>query len=216
MVVVILYVIGKVGMSFGGFVNLIVKMCVDMQYMNLFDIVEYIVCVSGFVDFYQGECEGQDCFENLQEFVNVVIVFIVEEGYGLDMLVCLILLCVGVIVVFEFGIVMDDLVVDVFDFVLFVDFVQNFDMMMLFVGFLLYVLLEVGDNQVQVGQDVVQLMMVYVVKGFEFLVVFIMGFEEGLFLYENSVFELDGFEEECWLMYVVIMCVKEWFYLLFV
>ncbi|MCM3011562.1 hypothetical protein M3583_23155, partial [Bacillus subtilis] len=78
------YVTGKAGTSLGGFANLIAKMRADTQHMNLPDTVEHIVRASGLADFYQGEREGQDRLENLQELVNAATAFIAEEGYGLD------------------------------------------------------------------------------------------------------------------------------------
>lgn len=50
--------------------------------------------------------------------------------------------------------------------------------------------------------------MFYLVKGLEFLVVFLMGMEEGVFFYSWLLFEDNEMEEEWCLVYVGIMCVE--------
>lgn len=60
--------------------------------------------------------------------------------------------------------------------------------------------------------DVVWLLIVYVLKGFEYLYVFLVGVEEGIMLYcggseDDGLIDNEWIEEECWLMYVVIICV---------
>ncbi|MGK8201470.1 UvrD-helicase domain-containing protein [Burkholderia cepacia] len=209
------YVTGKAGTSLGGFANLVAKMRADTQRMNLPDTVEHIVRASGLADFYQGEREGQDRLENLQELVNAATAFIAEEGYGLDTPARSIPLRAGAIAAPELGSAADDQAVDVLDPVSPADPAQNPDTMTPLAGFLSHASLEAGDNQAQAGQDAVQLMTVHAAKGLEFSAVFITGLEEGLFPHENSVLESDGLEEERRLMYVAITRAKERLYLSF-
>ncbi|MFH5250210.1 UvrD-helicase domain-containing protein [Burkholderia semiarida] len=209
------YVTGKAGTSLGGFANLIAKMRADTQHMNLPDTVEHIVRASGLADFYQGEREGQDRLENLQELVNAATAFIAEEGYGLDTPARSIPLRAGAIAAPELGTATDDPALDVLDAASPADPAQNPDTMTPLAGFLSHASLEAGDNQAQAGQDAVQLMTVHAAKGLEFSAVFITGLEEGLFPHENSVLESDGLEEERRLMYVAITRAKERLYLSF-
>ncbi|HGO6077275.1 TPA: UvrD-helicase domain-containing protein [Burkholderia cenocepacia] len=209
------YVTGKAGTSLGGFANLIAKMRADTQHMNLPDTVEHIVRASGLADFYQGEREGQDRLENLQELVNAATAFIAEEGYGLDTPARSIPLRAGAIAAPELGTATDDPAVDVLDPASPAGPAQNPDTMTPLAGFLSHASLEAGDNQAQAGQDAVQLMTVHAAKGLEFSAVFITGLEEGLFPHENSVLESDGLEEERRLMYVAITRAKERLYLSF-
>ncbi|BAX57373.1 UvrD-helicase domain-containing protein [Burkholderia stabilis] len=209
------YVTGKAGTSLGGFANLVAKMRVETQQMNLPDTVEYVVRASGLADFYQGEREGQDRLENLQELVNAATAFVAEEGYGLDTPARSIPLRAGAIAAPELGAATDDPAVEVLDPASPGDPAQNPDTMTPLAGFLSHASLEAGDNQAQAGQDAVQLMTVHAAKGLEFSAVFITGLEEGLFPHENSVLESDGLEEERRLMYVAITRAKERLYLSF-
>ncbi|AWV00551.1 DNA helicase II [Burkholderia sp. JP2-270] len=209
------YVTGKAGTSLGGFANLVAKMRADTQQMNLPDTVEYVVRASGLADFYQGEREGQDRLENLQELVNAATAFVAEEGYGLDTPARSIPLRAGAIAAPELGTATDDPAVEVLDPASPGDPAQNPDTMTPLAGFLSHASLEAGDNQAQAGQDAVQLMTVHAAKGLEFSAVFITGLEEGLFPHENSVLESDGLEEERRLMYVAITRAKERLYLSF-
>ncbi|KWO57482.1 UvrD-helicase domain-containing protein [Burkholderia territorii] len=209
------YVTGKAGTSLGAFANLIAKMRADTQHMSLPETVEYVVRASGLADFYQGEREGQDRLENLQELVNAATAFVSEEGYGLDAPARSIPLRTGAIAAPELGVDADDPAIDVLDPAPLDDPAQNPDTMTPLAGFLSHASLEAGDNQAQAGQDAVQLMTVHAAKGLEFSAVFITGLEEGLFPHENSVLESDGLEEERRLMYVAITRAKERLYLSF-
>ncbi|UVE65778.1 UvrD-helicase domain-containing protein [Burkholderia pyrrocinia] len=209
------YVTGKAGTSLGGFANLVAKMRADTQQMSLPETVEHVVRASGLADFYQGEREGQDRLENLQELVNAATAFVSEEGYGLDTPARSIPLRAGAIAAPELGAATDDPAVDVLDPASLGDPAQNPDTMTPLAGFLSHASLEAGDNQAQAGQDAVQLMTVHAAKGLEFSAVFITGLEEGLFPHENSVLESDGLEEERRLMYVAITRAKERLYLSF-
>ncbi|KAB0642977.1 UvrD-helicase domain-containing protein [Burkholderia latens] len=209
------YVTGKAGSSLGAFATLIAKMRAETQQMSLPETVEYVVRASGLADFYQGEREGQDRLENLQELVNAATAFVSEEGYGLDAPARSIPLRAGAIAAPELGVDADDPSVDVLDPAPLGDPAQNPDTMTPLAGFLSHASLEAGDNQAQAGQDAVQLMTVHAAKGLEFSAVFITGLEEGLFPHENSVLESDGLEEERRLMYVAITRAKERLYLSF-
>ncbi|HEJ2441083.1 TPA: UvrD-helicase domain-containing protein [Burkholderia multivorans] len=209
------YVTGKAGTSLGAFANLIAKMRAETQQMSLPETVEYVVRASGLADFYQGEREGQDRLENLQELVNAATAFVSEEGYGLDTPARSIPLRAGAIAAPEIGAASDDASVDVLAPPSLDDPAQNPDTMTPLAGFLSHASLEAGDNQAQAGQDAVQLMTVHAAKGLEFSAVFITGLEEGLFPHENSVLESDGLEEERRLMYVAITRAKERLYLSF-
>ncbi|MCU9957788.1 UvrD-helicase domain-containing protein [Burkholderia sp. BKH01] len=209
------YVTGKAGTSLGGFANLVAKMRTDTQQMSLPETVEHVVRASGLADFYQGEREGQDRLENLQELVNAATAFVSEEGYGLDTPARSIPLRAGAIAAPELGAATDDPAVEVLDPASPGDPAQNPDTMTPLAGFLSHASLEAGDNQAQAGQDAVQLMTVHAAKGLEFSAVFITGLEEGLFPHENSVLESDGLEEERRLMYVAITRAKERLYLSF-
>lgn len=209
------YVTGKAGSSLGAFANLIAKMRADTQQMSLPETVEYVVRASGLADFYQGEREGQDRLENLQELVNAATAFVGEEGYGLDTPARSIPLRAGATAAPEIAAAADGSTVDVLDAAPLGDPAQTPDTMTPLAGFLSHASLEAGDNQAQAGQDAVQLMTVHAAKGLEFEAVFITGLEEGLFPHENSAMEADGLEEERRLMYVAITRAKARLYLSF-
>ncbi len=209
------YVTGKAGSSLGAFANLVAKMRADTQQMSLPETVEYVVRASGLAEFYQGEREGQDRLENLQELVNAATAFVSEEGYGLDTPARSIPLRAGAIAAPEIAASQRDPADAVLDPVALGDPAQNPDTMTPLAGFLSHASLEAGDNQAQAGQDAVQLMTVHAAKGLEFAAVFITGLEEGLFPHENSAVEADGLEEERRLMYVAITRAKERLYLSF-
>ncbi|MBY0379678.1 MAG: UvrD-helicase domain-containing protein, partial [Burkholderiales bacterium] len=80
--------------------------------------------------------------------------------------------------------------------------------------FLTHTILESTDGQSSQLENAVQLMTVHAAKGLEFKVVFIVGLEEGLFPYGNSLDSEQGTEEERRLMYVAITRAKEQLYLL--
>ena len=68
--------------------------------------------------------------------------------------------------------------------------------------FLAYSALEAGDGQVEKSEDGVQLMTLHSAKGLEFPVVFLCGFEEGLFPHYMTMEDPKGLEEERRLCYV--------------
>lgn len=69
-------------------------------------------------------------------------------------------------------------------------------------AFLSHAALEAGESQADVYQDAVQLMTLHSAKGLEFLQVFIVGMEEGMFPSQRSLEQADKLEEERRLAYV--------------
>jgi len=209
------YVTGKAGSSLAAFANLIAKMRAETERMSLPETVEHVVRGSGLAAFYDGEREGQDRRENLQELVNAAAAFVSEEGYGLDTPARSIPLAPGATAAPALAPDPDDAGVTVLDAPGLGEPAQNPDTMTPLAGFLSHASLEAGDSQAQAGQDAVQLMTVHAAKGLEFTAVFISGLEEGLFPHENSAIDPDGLEEERRLMYVAITRAKERLYLSF-
>jgi DNA helicase-2/ATP-dependent DNA helicase PcrA len=209
------YVTGKAGSSLAAFANLVAKMRAETERMSLPETVEHVVRGSGLAAFYEGEREGQDRLENLQELVNAAAAFVSEEGYGLDTPARSIPLAPGAIAAPAIAPDPDDAGVTVLDAPGLGEPAQNPDTMTPLAGFLSHASLEAGDSQAQAGQDAVQLMTVHAAKGLEFTAVFISGLEEGLFPHENSAIDPDGLEEERRLMYVAITRAKERLYLSF-
>ncbi|WP_432257791.1 UvrD-helicase domain-containing protein [Cupriavidus sp. TMH.W2] len=200
------YVPGAAGSKLAAFTRLIDKMREDTRRMTLAETVEYVINHSGLITHYQGEKEGQDRIENLQELVTAAQAFVVEEGYGLEALAAVIpadrspaapALADGD----QAQQVLDPEALPV--------------VMTPLVAFLTHASLEAGDNQAQAGQDAVQMMTVHAAKGLEFDVVFISGMEEGLFPHENSMMDPDGLEEERRLMYVAITRARKRLYMSF-
>ncbi|UIF85327.1 UvrD-helicase domain-containing protein [Cupriavidus sp. UYPR2.512] len=200
------YVPGAAGSKLAAFTRLVDQMREDTRRMTLAETVEYVINHSGLITHYQGEKEGQDRIENLQELVTAAQAFVVEEGYGLEALAAVIpvdrtsaapALADGD----QAQQVLDPEALPV--------------VMTPLVAFLTHASLEAGDNQAQAGQDAVQMMTVHAAKGLEFDVVFITGMEEGLFPHENSMMDPDGVEEERRLMYVAITRARKRLYMSF-
>ncbi len=200
------YVPGAAGSKLAAFTRLVEKMREDTRRMTLAETVEYVINHSGLITHYQGEKEGQDRIENLQELVTAAQAFVVEEGYGLEALA-------SVIPVDRTpaapALADGDQAQQVLD-------PEALPVVMTpLVAFLTHASLEAGDNQAQAGQDAVQMMTVHAAKGLEFDVVFITGMEEGLFPHENSMMDPDGVEEERRLMYVAITRARKRLYMSF-
>lgn len=200
------YVPGAAGSKLAAFARLIDAMREETRRLTLPETVEYVINNSGLITYYQGEKEGQDRIENLQELVTAAQAFVTEEGYGLDALAAVIpadrtpaapALADGD----QAQQVLDPEALPV--------------VMTPLVAFLTHASLEAGDNQAQAGQDAVQMMTVHAAKGLEFDVVFISGLEEGLFPHENSMMDPDGLEEERRLMYVAITRARKRLYMSF-
>jgi DNA helicase-2/ATP-dependent DNA helicase PcrA len=200
------YVAGKAGSSLANFVKLIESMRFETQQLPLPEMVQVMLEKSTLILHYQGEKEGADRIENLEQLIAAATVFVSEEGFGLDALALLgpqaqaastALLTTG-------------------------DGIEVIDadaplatVMSPLSAFLSHASLEAGDNQAQAGQDAIQLMTVHSAKGLEFDAVFITGLEEGLFPHENSEEVDDGVEEERRLMYVAITRARKRLYMSF-
>jgi len=189
---------GKGGTSLLRFAEMVQSMAHEAQVLTLPELVEHVVYHSGLREHYQGEREGADRLENLQELVNAAAVFAAEEHFD-D-------LPAGRVVM------QGDTVPETGE-ILPPEGVDAMALMSPLAAFLSHASLEAGDNQAQAGQDAVQLMTVHAAKGLEFDIVFITGVEEGLFPHENSLVDAAGLEEERRLMYVAITRARERLYL---
>jgi DNA helicase-2/ATP-dependent DNA helicase PcrA len=200
------YVTGKAGSSLGSFVKLVEAMRFETQNLPLQELVKVMLDMSGLIPHYQNEKEGADRIENLEQLVSAAMLFVSEEGFGMDAPAFLgpkSQPVAGPALVTEDG-------VEVID----ADAPLPAVMSPLS-AFLSHASLEAGDNQAQAGQDALQLMTVHSAKGLEFDAVFITGLEEGLFPHENSAQEDGGVEEERRLMYVAITRAKKRLYMSF-
>ncbi len=200
------HVAGKAGTSLGAFVRLVEAMRFETQQLPLPEMVQVMLDKSGLIVHYQGEKEGQDRIENLEQLVSAAALFVSEEGFGMDAPALLGPQAQpqGVVPALTTGGVE----------------VINADAPLTTVmsplsAFLSHASLEAGDNQAQAGQDAIQLMTVHSAKGLEFDAVFITGLEEGLFPHENSEEADDGVEEERRLMYVAITRARKRLYMSF-
>ncbi|HEY8608746.1 MAG TPA: UvrD-helicase domain-containing protein [Noviherbaspirillum sp.] len=198
------YVAGKAGTSLGGFVKLVEGMRFESQNLPLQEMVKVMLDMSGLLTHYQTEKEGADRIENLEQLVSAAMLFVSEEGYGIDAPAFL-----GPKTQASAGVPLPN-----GDEVLDADAPLPAVMSPLS-AFLSHASLEAGDNQAQAGQDAMQLMTVHSAKGLEFDAVFITGLEEGLFPHENSAQEEGGIEEERRLMYVAITRARKRLYLSF-
>ena len=198
------YVTGKAGTSLGSFVKLIEAMRFETQNLPLQEMVQVMLDMSTLITHYQTEKEGADRIENLEQLVSAAMLFVSEEGFGIDQPALL-----GPQTQAATGTLLPN-----GDEVLDADAPLPTVMSPLS-AFLSHASLEAGDNQAQAGQDALQLMTVHSAKGLEFDAVFITGLEEGLFPHENSAQEEGGLEEERRLMYVAITRAKKRLYMSF-
>jgi DNA helicase-2/ATP-dependent DNA helicase PcrA len=200
------YVAGKSGSSLGAFVKLIEGMRFDTQNLPLQELVQVMLDMSGLITHFQTEKEGADRIENLEQLVSAAMLFVSEEGFGIDAPAFLgpkSQAVAGPALVTADG-------VEVID-----SDAPLAAVMSPLSAFLSHASLEAGDNQAQAGQDALQMMTVHSAKGLEFDAVFITGLEEGLFPHENSAKEEGGVEEERRLMYVAITRAKKRLYMSF-
>lgn len=198
------YVTGKAGSSLGSFVKLVEGMRFETQNLPLQEMVQVMLDMSGLITHYQTEKEGADRIENLEQLVSAAMLFVSEEGFGIDAPAFL-----GPKAQAAAGTMLPN-----GDEVLDADAPLPTVMSPLS-AFLSHASLEAGDNQAQAGQDALQLMTVHSAKGLEFDAVFITGLEEGLFPHENSAQEEGGLEEERRLMYVAITRARKRLYISF-
>ncbi len=201
------HVAGKAGSSLGGFVKLVEAMRFETQQLPLPEMVQVMLDKSGLIIHYQGEKEGQDRIENLEQLVSAAALFVSEEGFGMDAPA---LLGPQAQPQATVPVLTTDGGIEVID----ADAPLTTVMSPLS-AFLSHASLEAGDNQAQAGQDAIQLMTVHSAKGLEFDAVFITGLEEGLFPHENSEEADDGVEEERRLMYVAITRARKRLYMSF-
>jgi DNA helicase-2/ATP-dependent DNA helicase PcrA len=200
------YVTGKAGTSLGSFVKLVEGMRFETQNLPLQELVQVMLDMSGLIPHYQNEKEGADRIENLEQLVSAAMLFVSEEGFGIDAPAFL-------------GPKSQPAAGPALTVVNGVEVIDSDaplpTVMSPLSAFLAHASLEAGDNQAQAGQDALQLMTVHSAKGLEFDAVFITGLEEGLFPHENSAQEEGGLEEERRLMYVAITRAKKRLYMSF-
>ena len=197
---------GKGGGNLQAFVAMIDTMRDATRGLTLREIIEHMLHMSGLVEFYKTDKEGQDRLENLEELVNAAEGFVTQEGFGKDAVALPVDEHAGAMSAGTPNAVASvDLTPDA----------ETGEIMSPLAAFLTHASLEAGDNQAQAGQDAIQLMTVHSAKGLEFDCVFITGLEEGLFPHENSASDADGLEEERRLMYVAITRARKRLYLSF-
>jgi DNA helicase-2/ATP-dependent DNA helicase PcrA len=205
-------VAGKAGANLSAFVAKIDVLREQTQGQNLRQIIELLLDHSGLITHYQGEREGQDRIENLQELVNAAESFVTQEGFGRDAVALPIdehgepLTADGNADANEGELMRQSTPQTMVN-------ADTGETLSPLAAFLTHAALESGDNQAQAGQDAIQLMTVHASKGLEFDCVFITGMEEGLFPHENSMNDFDGLEEERRLMYVAITRARKRLYL---
>jgi len=181
------------------FVTLIEAMRFETERLPLKEMVQIVLEKSTLMTHYQGEKEGADRIENLEQLVSAAALFLSEEGFRIDAPAL-----VGPQVESTAPALVAGDGIEIID----ADAPLTTVMSPLS-AFLSHASLEAGDNQAQAGQDAIQLMTVHAAKGLEFDAVFITGLEEGLFPHENSEELDDGVEEERRLMYVAITRARE-------
>ena len=200
------YVAGKAGSSLASFVKLIEAMHFETQQLPLPEMVQIMLEKSTLILHYQGEKEGADRIENLEQLIPAATVFVSEEGYGLD----------SPALLGPQAQAASNTLITTGDGTEIIDADAPLSTVMSpLSAFLSHASLEAGDNQAQAGQDAIQLMTVHSAKGLEFDAVFITGLEEGLFPHENSEQADDGVEEERRLMYVAITRARKRLYMSF-
>ncbi len=199
------YVAGKAGAVLGNFIQLIESLRFETERLPLQEMVQVVIEKSGLIAHYQGEKEGSDRIENLEQLVSAAALFVSEEGFMIDAPAL-----VGPRVDSTAPALVSGDGIEIID----ADAPLTAIMSPLS-AFLSHASLEAGDNQAQAGQDAIQLMTVHSAKGLEFDAVFITGLEEGLFPHENSQEAEDGVEEERRLMYVAITRARKRLYMSF-
>ena len=186
-------VAGKAGTHLSAFVAKVDVLREQTQGLSLREIIELMLDHSGLLTHYKAEREGADRVENLEELVNAAESFVVQEGFGRD-----------VVALPQAGEA---------DAAALMTDADTGETLSPLAAFLTHAALEAGDNQAQAGQDAIQLMTVHAAKGLEFECVFITGLEEGLFPHENSMSDYEGLEEERRLMYVAVTRARRRLYL---
>ncbi|HEU0230217.1 MAG TPA: UvrD-helicase domain-containing protein, partial [Burkholderiaceae bacterium] len=72
---------GKGGGNLAKFAELIAQMAHEAQVLSLPELVDHVLHHSGLLAHYQGERDGTDRVENLQELVNAAQVFVFDENF---------------------------------------------------------------------------------------------------------------------------------------
>ncbi|MES2888378.1 MAG: UvrD-helicase domain-containing protein, partial [Pseudomonadota bacterium] len=75
---------GKAGTNVGGFLALIDTLREETRGLTLRDIIERMLQASGLIEFYKTDKEGKDRIENLEELINAAEAFVMQEGFGKD------------------------------------------------------------------------------------------------------------------------------------
>ena len=206
---------GAAGTKLQGFVAKMDVLREETEGKTLRQTIERMLEVSGLIDHYSTEKEGQDRIENLKELINAAESFVTQEGFGKDAVA---------LPVDETGKALTqspasqgiDSSLPILDLPLGqitgTD-AETGETLSPLQAFLVHAALEAGDNQAQAGQDAVQLMTVHASKGLEFDAVFIGGLEVGLVPHENAMSDRGGLEEERRLMYVAITRARKRLYL---
>lgn len=182
------FMTGAAASRLSTFVQLLQQMAHAAQGMTLPELVQFVTKHSGLAEYYEGQREGQERLENLQELVNAAAVFVQEEGIADH--------AAGQIPVDAHASVEEPMAA-----------------MSPLGAFLTHASLEAGDTQAQAGEQAIQLMTVHAAKGLEFDVVFVTGLEEGIFPHERSLDAEHDLEEERRLMYVAMTRARQRLYL---
>jgi len=182
---------GKAGAGVAAFVQLVENLRGECRDLSLATIVERVIERSGLIPYYEGERDGSDRIENLNELVTAATGF-ETEGSAFDS-------TEDALPVTEPAPAAEPAQAS----------------LRALEGFLAHASLEAGEHQAQAGADALQLMTVHAAKGLEFHTVLISGLEEGLFPHENSLNQDDGLEEERRLMYVALTRARRRLYLSF-
>ena len=182
---------GKAGAGVAAFVQLVENLRRECRDLALAATVERTIERSGLIPYYEGERDGSDRIENLNELVTAATGFEIEGGAF-------------------------DLAEDAVPGTEPAPAAEPAQApLRALEGFLAHASLEAGEHQAQAGADALQLMTVHAAKGLEFHTVLISGLEEGLFPHENSLNQDDGLEEERRLMYVALTRARRRLYLSF-
>jgi len=190
------------------FFKLIEEGCSKAKHLPLPEIVMSVLDMSSLIKYYQGEKEGTDRIENLEQLVNAATLFLAEENLEASTPATLIPKYQPKNVISLSNSKASPQIVEN-------DSLPLTEIMSPLSAFLSYASLESGNGQEINGKDALQLMTVHSAKGLEFDTVFITGLEEGLFPHENSKNEDAGMEEERRLMYVAITRAKVRLYMSF-
>lgn len=198
---------GKAGANVAAFVALIDRLRNITMGLSLRESIDHMLQLSGLIEFYKTEKEGQDRIENLEELINAAEAFVMQEGFGKD--------AVGLPLDHPLDAQSPTPTEAPLTSRLNIPDPDTGEVISPLSAFLTHAALEAGDNQAQAGQDAIQLMTVHAAKGLEFDAVFITGLEEGLFPHQNNASDPDGLEEERRLMYVAITRARQRLYLSF-